>query len=142
MPKSPTFSNDMLLLICNGVAIAGLADNAASSPLTVLYFALHTAAPSVGSAQTLNEVSYSGYGRISVARTSAGLLVTGTSVSPVALIEFATVPSGAFTVTHFSLGTDASGAGKVLYYGTVSPVLNAFAGVAPRLGTTTAIQET
>ena len=43
MPKSSTFDNDLLKLIFNATAIANIADNAGSSPLTNLYLSLHTA---------------------------------------------------------------------------------------------------
>ena len=45
MGKSSTFDNDWLKLIFNATAIANIADNAATSPLTNLYVALHTADP-------------------------------------------------------------------------------------------------
>jgi hypothetical protein len=45
MSKSNAFENDLLKLIFNATAIANLADNAASSPLTNLYVSLHTADP-------------------------------------------------------------------------------------------------
>ena len=43
MSKSNVFENDLLKLIFNATPIAGLADNAASSPVTSLFLALHTA---------------------------------------------------------------------------------------------------
>ena len=45
MAKSSTFESDLLKLVFQGAAIANIADNAASSPLTSLYVALHTADP-------------------------------------------------------------------------------------------------
>jgi len=42
---SDTFENDVCKLIFNAVAIGNIADNAASSPLTNLWCALHTADP-------------------------------------------------------------------------------------------------
>lgn len=43
MPKSITFDNDFLKLIFNATAIANIADNAATAPLTNIYLSLHTA---------------------------------------------------------------------------------------------------
>jgi hypothetical protein len=45
MSMGNTFENDIAKLIFNATAIANIADNAASSPLTSLYVALHTADP-------------------------------------------------------------------------------------------------
>ena len=142
MSKSNTFENDLLKLIFNGTAIAGLADNAASSPLTNLYLALHTADPGEGGAQNTSEVNYVGYSRIAVARTSAGWTVTNNSVSPVNPIEFGEMSSGTpGTATYVSIGTASSGAGKVLYRGTLTPTISYNVGVVPRLRTTSTITE-
>ena len=45
MSKSDAFEADLLKLLFNATAIANVADNAASSPLTNLFVALHTADP-------------------------------------------------------------------------------------------------
>ena len=45
MSKGNTFENDLMLLVFNATAIANLADNAGTSPLTNLYVSLHTADP-------------------------------------------------------------------------------------------------
>jgi len=115
-----TFANDELKLIYNATAIANIADNAASSPITNIYWSLHTADPSAGN-QTTNEVSYTGYARQAVARTSGGFTVTGNSVSPVANVVFPVSTSGTPTATNFATGTASSGTGKVIDAGTVTP---------------------
>lgn len=121
MGKSTTFSNDLLKLIYNATAIASLADNAASSPLTNIYVALHTADPGAGGTQSTNEVSYTGYARQAVARTTGGWTVTSNSCSPVANIVFPQSSSGTPTATHFSTGVASSGATKIHHSGTVTP---------------------
>lgn len=139
--KSKVFENDLLKLIFNGTAIAGLADNAAS-PLTTLYLALHTADPGETGNQSTSEVSYAGYSRVAVARTPSGWTVSGNSVSPAAPIEFGEMTAGTSgTATYATIGTDASGAGKVLYRGALTPTIPFSVGVTPRLRTTTAITE-
>ena len=52
MSKGNTFELDLLALIFNATAIANIADNAAASPLTSLYVALHTADPGEAGSQT------------------------------------------------------------------------------------------
>lgn len=86
---------------------------------------------------------YTGYARIAVARTAGGWTVTGNSVSPAAAITFGAMTAGAGgTATHFSVGTAATGAGKILYSGTVTHNIVVSNGVTPQLSTDTAISET
>lgn len=141
MSKGNTFENDWLKLIFNATAIANIADNAASSPLTNLYFSLHTADPGEAGDQTTNETTYGSYARVAVARTSGGFTVTANSVSPVAAVTFPACTSGTATITHFAVGTSVSGAGKLLYKGTVTPNISVSTGVTPELTTGSTITE-
>lgn len=141
MSKGNTFENDLLKLIFNATAIANIADNAASGQLTNLYVSLHTGDPGEGGDQTTNEAAYTSYARVAVARSGSGWTVTDNSVSPAANIDFPAATGGSETITHFGVGTAASGAGKLLYKGTVSPNIVVSAGVTPRLETTSTITE-
>ena len=142
MSKSNTFENDLLKLIFNATPIAGLADNAASSPVTNLYLALHTADPGEAGDQTTSEISYAGYTRLAVLRTTGGWTVTGNSVSPVADVIFPEMTGGTGgTATHASIGTAASGAGKILYKGALTPSITVALGVSPRIKNTSTITE-
>lgn len=141
MSKGNTFENDLLKLIFNATAIANLADNAASSPLTNLYVSLHTADPGEAGDQTTSEAAYTSYARVAVARTSGGWTVTNNSVSPAANIDFPTGTGGSGTATNFGVGTASSGAGKLLYKGTVTPNIGMGNGIIPRLTTATTITE-
>lgn len=142
MSKSNTFENDLLLLIFNATAIANIADNAATAPLTNLYVSLHTADPGEAGNQTTNETAYTGYARIAVARTAGGWTVTGASVSPVANVDFgACTASPGTPITHAAVGTLVSGTGKVLYSGALTPNITMAVGVAPRMTTTSTITE-
>ena len=142
MSKSNVFENDLLKLIFNATPIAGLADNAASSPVTNLYLALHTADPGEAGNQTTSEISYTGYARLAVLRTSGGWTVTGNSVSPVADVIFPEMTGGVGgTATHASIGTEASAAGKILYKGALTPIITAALGVSPIIKSTSTITE-
>lgn len=142
MSKSNAFETDLLSLVFNGTAIANLADNAASSPLTNLYLALHTADPGEAGNQSTSEIAYTGYSRVAVARTAGGWTITGNSVSPVAAIEFGEMTGGTGgTVTHASIGTASSGAGKILYSGALTPTIAVATGVIPRIKNTSTITE-
>ena len=141
MSKGDTFENDWMKLIFQATAIANIADNAASSPLTNLYVSLHTADPADAGNQTTNETAYTSYARVAVARTSGGWTVTGNSVSPTANIDFPACTGGTATITHFGIGTASSGTGKLLYSGTVSPNISVSSGVTPRLTTASTVTE-
>lgn len=142
MSKQNTFETDILALIFNATAIADLAENDATAPLATLYVSLHTADPGEAGSQTTSETAYTGYARIGVARTAGGWTVASGSVSPVANIDFGectAVPGAA--ITYFGVGTLVSGAGKLLYSGTVTPNITMAVGVIPRLKTTSTITE-
>lgn len=141
MSKGNTFENDWLKLVFNATAIANMADNAAASPLTNLYVSLHTADPGEAGDQSTSETTYTGYARVAVARTTGGWTVTNNSVSPVANIDFGQCTAGTATITHFGVGTAASGTGKMLYKGTVTPSISVSSGVIPRLTTASTITE-
>jgi len=135
MSLGDTFENDLMKLIFNGTAIANIADNAATSPLTNLFIALHTADPGESGNQTTSEVTYTSYGRATVARTTGGWTVTNNTAVPVANIDFTTGTGGSGTVTHASIGTAVSGTGKILFSGTVTPNIVTGNGITPRLTT-------
>lgn len=141
MSKGDTFENDWLKLIFQATAIANIADNAGTSPLTNLYASLHTADPGESGSQTTSEAAYTSYARVAVARTSGGWTVTANSVSPAATISFPACTGSTSTVTHFAVGTASSGTGKILYSGTVTPNISVSTGVTPQLSTSTAITE-
>lgn len=139
MSKGNVLENDLLLLYFNAVSIAGLARDAAA-PVTTLTVALHAADPGESGDMTTSEVAYTGYTRMTRARTAAGWVVTGNSASPAAVIDFpeCTAAPGA-PVTHFSVGTGV--ADNIGYVGTVTPNIAVAAGVIPRLKTSSTIVE-
>lgn len=143
MAKGATFANDLLKLIFNATAISLIADNAASGALATLFVALHTADPTAAGTQSSNEISYTGYARLSPARTTSGFTAASAgSTSPVAALTFGAMTAGTGgTVTHFSIGTLTSGAGKILYSGTVTPNIVVSNGVTPQLTTASTITE-
>lgn len=139
MSKSNTLENDLLKLYFNATAIADLARDAAA-PVATLTVALHTADPGEAGNMSTSEAAYTGYARITVARTSGGWTVTANSVSPVANIDFGECtasPGG--PITHFSVGTGVSN--NMGYSGTVTPNITMAVGVIPRLKTTSTITE-
>ena len=139
--KGNTFETDLLDLIFNATPIANIADNAAASPLTNLFVALHTANPGETGTQATSECTYTGYGRATVARTSGGWTVGAGTVSPAATIAFGAATAGTETATHASIGVATSGSTKILYYGALSPTISISSGVTPQITTASAITE-
>ena len=141
MSKGNTFENDLVKLIFQGTAIANIADNAASSPLTNLYLSLHTADPGEAGDQTTSEATYTSYARVAVARTSSGFTVSTNAVTLAANTDFPAATGGTNTITHFGIGTASSGAGKLLYKGSLSPTISVSNGVTPRINSGVIITE-
>ena len=147
MSKSDAFEQALLDLIFMNIAIANLGDAAGLRATTTpgqLYIAFHTADPGeAGSAQTTNEVSYTGYARVGRNRASGagGFTRTGNSVSPTENVDFPACTAGSATATHFSIGIAPSGAGMILYKGPLSPTIAIAAGVTPRWTTASTITE-
>jgi hypothetical protein len=139
MSLGDTFENDLAKLIFNATAIANIADNAASGPLTSLQYGLHTASPAESGNQTSSEITYTSYARVGVLRSASGHTVTGNSVSPAANIDFPAGTGGSGTATHFTIGTASSSTGKILFYGTISPSIVCGDGVTPRLTTASTV---
>ncbi len=141
MGKGNTWSNDILGLLFNATSVANIAINATASPLTNLYVSLHTANPGAAGTQQTSEAGYTSYSRVAVVRTGSGWTVTTTSVSPVANISFPAASGGSETETYFGIGTASSGAGVLLYSGTISPTIAVTNGVTPILTTSSTVTE-
>lgn len=144
MSKSNTFENDLLLLIFNNTNAASIGDATGlrgSSTAGSLYLSLHTSDPGEAGDQTTNEIAYTSYARKDVARSGSGFTVSGNSVVLAANQDFQAGTGGSGTATHFAVGTAASGAGKILYKGAITPNIVCGNGVTPRLTTGTTITE-
>ncbi len=119
-----------------------LADNTVTTPATDLYFSLHTASVGPTGDQTTNEISYTGYARVDVARTMGGFAIAGETIEPLADIMFPTSTGGTGGMaTDFAVGLSSTGAGVVLYYGSIDPPIFIMSGVTPELTTLSTINE-
>lgn len=132
MSKGNTFETELLELIFNGTPIANIADDAAVSPLAQIWVSLHTADPGEGGSQTTNEATYGSYARVNVNRSSGAWIVSANEVTNDSLIQFPQCTSGSNTITHVAVGTDISGAGKLLYSGALSASLAVSTGIQPQ----------
>lgn len=143
MSKSNAWENALLALVFNNTNAANIGDATGlrgSSTPGSLYVSLHTADPGEAGDQTTNEATYTGYARAAVAR-GAGFIVTGNSVSPAADVPFPVGSGGSGTATHLGIGTAPSGAGVLLYSGTLTPNITMGSGVTPAVTAATALTE-
>lgn len=144
MSKSNTAENSWLLLLFNNTNFANIGDATGlrgSSTAGSFYVSLHTADPGEAGSAVTSECAYTSYARVAVARSSAGFTVTGNSVSPAANVDFPECTGGTETATHFGIVTSSSGAGTLMYSGTITPNISISTGVTPRLKTTSTITE-
>jgi hypothetical protein len=144
MSKTDAFEAALLDLLFINTNIANVGDATGlrgSSAAGSLFVSLHTADPGEAGTQATSEVSYTGYARATVARTSGGFTRTGNSISPTANIDFGACTAGTATATHFGIGVAVSGATVLLYKGTITPSISISAGVTPRLTTASTVTE-
>lgn len=140
MPIGATFRTDLLGLIFQAVAIADIAEDDTSSPIANLQISLHTADPTASGNQEASEAAYTDYARVAVARTASGWDVAANVANPAANIDFPASGAAGSTITHFMIGTAATGTGKQLFSGTVTPnIAIGAAGITPRLTTASSI---
>ena len=95
------------------------------------HFGLHSSSPGEAGDQTTNEISYTGYGRVAVARAGAQWTVAGDTVDNDNAITFGACTAGSDTASHVSVGSDASGVGNLFMLGAVGSSLAISSGVTP-----------
>lgn len=129
---SNDFANDILKFVFNKTGISGIGDN--------LYISLHTADPGADGNQASNEVSYTGYERVTLPRNANWFVINGTVMNPAQTIEFGEMTGGdSQTVVYMCIGMDKTGAGKVLFRFALTPGITTGVGVMPRIRTSTAL---
>lgn len=136
MSKSNTWENDLLLLLFNNTNSSLIGDATglrSSTAAGSLFVSLHTADPGEAGTQTTSEAAYTGYARVGVVRSASGWAVVANAVDNVAAITFGACTAGSSTVTHFGVGTDTSGVGKLLYKGTLTPTVSVVVGITPQI---------
>jgi len=133
MPKSTAASNSIINLMYRAVAWANVADNAAASPLTNVYVALHTADLTASTnSQAEDETAYTDYARQAVARSTGWAAASGGATENAATISFPQCGASGATLTHVSTGVGASGATAVWHYGALNSSLAVSSGITPQ----------
>jgi hypothetical protein len=138
MSKTNQWESDLLSLLFVNTAVTLVGDAGGLQPSGAagsLYISLHTGDPGEGGSQTTSETAYGSYARVAVARTVGGWTVGTGTVSNAAGVTFPTCSGGSSTVSYFGVGTDPSGAGKLLYRGSLTAPIAITAGVTPFFAT-------
>ena len=120
-----TAENNMMAYIFNTTAPswAGNSD---------FYLALHTSDPGEAGNQTTNEVAYTSYARIPIARSSGGFTVSGNQATNTALVQFPLCTGSSATATHFSIGTASTSTGQIIMKGPLDSSLPISTGIQPQ----------
>jgi hypothetical protein len=89
------------------------------------YLSLHTADPGEAGDATTNEVAYTNYARVAVARSGAGFSRAGNVISNAALVQFPTCGVTGATATHWAVssGIDGTGAEQIIVSGALGSSL-------------------
>jgi nucleoside phosphorylase len=111
----------------------GLQNSAAAGSF---YISLHTSDPGEAGDQTTNEIAYTSYARVAVARTGGGWTRAVSTISNTALVQFPQCTGGSGTASHFGIGTASSGAGNLILKGALSSSLAISNGIQPQFAAT------
>lgn len=138
MSKSNAFESQLLKHIFQNTELS-----AVTAGVAVLWASLHTGDPGETGNQGTNEPTYKGYARGEIARSASGFTVTSNMAYFLSALNFAqaTSANGTVSLTHFGIGTASSGAGFLLYSGTVTPAISVTTGVTPQLTDQTKVSE-
>mgnify|MGYP007009258568 FL=1 len=117
MPKSTTTANDTLDAFLRAVDPAWRAG-------ATRYIALHTADPANAGTQLTSEATYTSYARVAVTAATGFTSAAAGSSSNTGLIQFPQCTGGTNVITHVTIGTAASGAGQIIYRGSLNASLS------------------
>lgn len=134
MSATDAFETALLTLYFNNTDHANIGDAAGlqnSVAAGNFHVSLHTADPGEAGNQTTNEATYGSYARVAVARSGAGWTISGNNVSNAAAITFPAASSGSNTITHFGIGSDASGVGNLFLKGALGSSRVISTGITP-----------
>ena len=133
MSMSNTSETALLTLLFKNQAWANIGDASGLQPSATagnFYVRLHSADPGETGMGNTSEIAYTGYAPVAVAR-GAGFNVSGAVVSNAGTVQFGECTAGSASAGYFSVGLAASGAGDILYSGSLSAVRAISAGITP-----------
>lgn len=134
MPKATAICNSILNLMYRAIPWASVADNAAASPLSSVYLALHTAGLTASTGlQNQSEIAYTGYARKVTSRSAVDwTAAAGGTVSNATLQQFAQCGATGGTATDVSTGVGATGATAAWHFGALNSPLAIANGITPQ----------
>lgn len=104
-----------------------------STTAGVFYLAFHESDPGEAGTQASGETAYGSYARQPINRTSGQWNVASGVASNISNISAPAVTSGSGILTHWSIGTDISGAGNLILSGSLSPTIPYVVGTVPTI---------
>lgn len=128
------FEDGLLSLIFTNADYANVGDAGGlrgSATAGVFWISLHTASPTDTGNQTSSEAAYTDYGRVSVARSTAGWTVTSGVADNDAAITYPTASGGSETETNFGIGSAQTTAGNLFIHGSIPTPLAVSTGITP-----------
>lgn len=129
------FEDDILDLLMTNVAAPNVGDASGLQPSATagsFQVSLQTANPAeTATAQTTSEAAYGAYARVAVARSLAAWTVAAGVCDNDSPIPFGPCTVGTPTITHFSIGSDVSGAGNLFFWGALTASLAVSPGITP-----------
>jgi hypothetical protein len=134
MSATNNFENKILSLYLENADAANVGDATGlrgSTTAGVVYVSLSTGTLTDTSDQSTTEATYTGYARVSVARSTAGWSVAAGVGDNDAAITFGACTAGSSTVTYFGLGFNATTAGSLDVWGALTASLAITAGITP-----------
>ena len=134
MSMSNAAETALLNLLFNNTDWANIGDAAGlqnSATAGSFYVRLHTADPGETGTGSTNEVAYTGYAPVAVARSVGGFTVSGNQVSNTATVQFGECTAGSATATHFSVCDGSVGAAVIIYSGALSASRAISSGITP-----------
>lgn len=137
MSASNAFETAVLQHYFQNSAHANVGDAGGLQPSAVagsLYLSLHTSDPGEAGSQTTNECAYTSYARVAVARSAGGWTVTNNAATNTAQVQWPAATGGSETATHFGIGTASSGAGVLLFSGSLTTPIAISNGIQPQAG--------
>lgn len=137
---SDNSENAFLNLLFSATAWAGVADNTATTPLTNISVALHTADPGDAGAMNTTEIAYTSYARVNVARSTGWSTASAGVVNPAAQIDFPAGTGGSGTASFFSTGKTTGAPASIIFFaGAVTPPIVCGNAITPHLTTASSI---
>ena len=134
MSKSNGWELSLYKLVFQNISAGTIGDATglqASSAAGSLYISLHSSDPGEAGDQTTNELAYTNYARVGVARGTATWTAAAGSVTNISAITFPACGTAGGTATYFGVGGSATGTGNLLYSGSLTASLAITNGITP-----------